>query len=326
MQYGVGMIRRRFLQSLLVCAGAGKVLTACSPPTEPLRFGANAWPGYAPLRLAEASGLISPERLRVLDFPNSSMVLSAFRNGTIDAAGLTLYEALALAASRQPLRIVLVFDVSDGADVIVGRPGISALDQLEGRRVGVETEALGAYLIGRALERVSLPLHSVEIVSMPLDRHESAFASGQVDALVTFEPVRSRLLEAGASELFSSREIPGEIVDVLVVREDVLRTRRADLQAAVSAHFEARLALLADPAAAAERLGARLSLDEVALRAALGLIQLPGPEENRRLLGGADAGLAQVLVTMSSRMKSLGLLEGELVLKGMLVADLVEAV
>ncbi|PKO81560.1 MAG: hypothetical protein CVU19_06340 [Betaproteobacteria bacterium HGW-Betaproteobacteria-13] len=282
------MIRRRFLQSLLMCAGASRVLTACAPPSEPLRFGANAWPGYAPLRLAEASGLISPERLRVLDFPNSSMVLSAFRNGTIDAAGLTLDEALALAASRQPLRIVLVFDVSDGADVIV--------------------------------------LHSVEIVSMPLDRHESAFASGQVDALVTFEPVRSRLLDAGASELFSSREIPGEIVDVLVVREDVLRTRRADLQAAVSAHFEARLALLADPAAAAERLGARLSLDEAALRAALGLIQLPGPEENRRLLGGAEAGLAQVLVTMSSRMKSLGLLEGEPVLKGMLVADLVEAV
>ncbi|MDO9598533.1 MAG: ABC transporter substrate-binding protein [Azoarcus sp.] len=317
------MIRRRFLQSIVVCAGTGPWLAGCTRPIEPLRFGANLWPGYAPLRLAAANGLIGPDRLRVLDFPSASMVLSAFRNGSIDAAGLTLDEALVLAANDQSPRIILVFDFSDGADVILAQPGITSIAELKGRRIGVETEALGAYMIGRALARVGLPLSEVELVSVPFDRHEASFTSRQIDALVTFDPVRTRLLAAGANEVFSSRSIPGEIVDVLVVRDSLLHSRRADLAALVAAHFTAREAMLADPSAAAARLGARLGLDANEFIAALERIRVPGLDENRRLLGAGAQGLMPVLMEMSAVMRALGLIDETPSLSDMLVPDLI---
>ena len=46
------MRRRRFLQSLVAGAGlAPLVFAGCAARPEPLRVGANLWPGYAPLRL-----------------------------------------------------------------------------------------------------------------------------------------------------------------------------------------------------------------------------------------------------------------------------------
>jgi len=51
-----------------------------------------------------------------------------------------------------------------------------------------------------------------------------AFKKRQVDAIVTFEPVKSELLSSGANILFDSHQIPGRIVDVLVVRKNCRTT------------------------------------------------------------------------------------------------------
>lgn len=320
------MRRRRFLQSLVAGAGlAPLVFAGCAARPEPLRVGANLWPGYAPLRLATAHDGPAAEYGRVLDFPSTSMVLSAFRNGSIDAAALTLDEALLLAANGLEPRIVLVFDFSDGADAIVTAPEIARLESLRGRRIGVETEALGGYLVGRALEQAGLGLHEVDIVTVPVDRHEAAYAAREVDAVVTFEPVRSRLLAVGARELFSSRAIPGEIVDTLVVRDTLLRARERDLVALVRGHFEARAELLADPFAAAQRLGGRAGMSPEAFSGALSLMQLPDVDGNRHLLGAGEGGLEPVLQRLQTTMQTLGQLTAGPAVRAMLAPTVVEA-
>lgn len=43
-----------------------------------------------------------------------------------------------------------------------------------------------------------------------------------VDAVITFEPEKTKILQQGAHTLFSSAEIPNEIIDVLVVRKDAI--------------------------------------------------------------------------------------------------------
>lgn len=321
------MRRRRFLQSLVVGSGlAPLVLAGCGARPEPLRVGANLWPGYAPMRLATASEPVA-QYGRVLDFPNTSMVLSAFRNGSIDAAALTLDEALLLADNGLEPRIILVFNFSDGADAILACPEITRLEDLRGRRIGVETEALGGYLVGRALEQAGLDLHEVEIVTVPVDRHEATYAAREIDAVVTFEPVRSRLLEAGAHELFSSSAIPGEIVDTLVVRDALLQERKRDLIALLRGYFQARAELLADPLAAAERLGGRIGNSPAAFVTALRLMQLPDVDGNRRLLGPGSGGLAPVLQRLQATMRTLGQLNTEATpaVRAMLAPAVVEA-
>ena len=85
----------------------------------------------------------------------------------------------------------MVTDISNGADVILAKPEIQSLKDLKGRRVGVDSTALGAFVITRALGQVGLSPKDIEIVSLGVSEQERAFKQGIVDAVVTFEPVRS---------------------------------------------------------------------------------------------------------------------------------------
>lgn len=296
--------RRRFLSALPALAAV--VLSACEAWRGPLRVGANLWSGYVGLRMVDEARRLP--QLRVLDMVNSSAVLAAFRNGLLDAAALTLDETLQLAAAEVPIRAVLVFDVSMGGDAIVGRPGVRTVYDLAGARVGVETEALGAYVVSRALDLAGLRVDSVDIVTLAPERQEAAFTSGKVDAVVTFEPLRSRLLALGGRELFSSRQIPGEIVDVLVIREDLPEGGRAVVQQLVNSYFATLPEVLAAPEHAARVLGARAGLDGPGLRAALKNMVLPDLAGNRAMLGQGEGSLAPTLKRLKDLLNGRGLL------------------
>ena len=209
----------RVLLLIAILANVG-----CSgEPQLPFRVGTNVWPGYEPLYLAREQGLYPPSAgLRLVEYTSASEVIQAFRNGTIDAAALTLDEVLLLAETTPDLGIVLVLDISHGADVILAQPAISSLRDLKGKRVGLESTALGAYVLTRALQTAGMRQDDVRKISLEVDEHEQAFKKGRVDAVVTFEPVRTRLMASGARQLFDSSMLPGEIVDVLVVRRTLL--------------------------------------------------------------------------------------------------------
>lgn len=279
----------------------------CSPaPT--LRIGSNPWPGYLGLYHARDLGLFEGQPIQLVDFDNTEDVLRAFRNQAIDAAAVTLDEALSLADSGQALRIILVFSISNGADVVLARPGIDAPQQLRGRRLGVETNALGAYMLARLLERAGLSSHDLSIIHIPLQEHEAAYRNGNVDAVITFDPPRSRLLAAGAQQIFSSRDIPGEVVDVLVVREETLHSHGTVLAMLRDRYFQALAQLQRDPAAAAPALSRRNRIDSTALLASLQLMELADRRRNQVLLGDGDGNLHATMARLQQVMLQTGLL------------------
>ncbi len=253
----------------------------------PLQVATNVWPGYEPLYLARQLGALDPARFRLVEMPNSTDSMRALRSGMIVAAALTLDEALTLVQDGIDLRIVLVLDVSHGADVLLGGPAVKSLGDLRGRRIGVENSAVGAYLLARALERAGLTPAEVQVVPLTEDAHVEALRSGAVEALVTFEPARTRLVDGGARVLFDSSRIPDEIFDVLVVRADILRREPESVARLQESWFLALDHLQADPRDAARRMGPREGLEpEPFLRAMAGL-RFPDRAEERRLRQGA---------------------------------------
>ena len=204
---------RSFLLIILLCAA----LPGCSDVSDPLRIGSNRWLGYAPLYLADDLQWLEPSGFRLLEYPNSSGVLRAFRNGLLDAAMLTLDETLRLRADGHDLEILLVTDISAGADVVYALPPIEQLGDLRGRTLGVEDTALGAFLLARLLDQASLKVRDVRVVSLPVQEHLGAMREGRIDAVITFASEGPQLLELGARPLLDSRAFPNEIIDVLVV-------------------------------------------------------------------------------------------------------------
>ncbi|MGL5034989.1 MAG: ABC transporter substrate-binding protein, partial [Microcystaceae cyanobacterium] len=174
-------------------------LTNCtSPPTGPLRIGSNLWPGYETLYLARRLGYYDQKPIQLVDYPSGTEEVRAYRNGDIEGAGLSIDQALVLAATQENIRIIAVMDISEGSDVILGKPEIKDIKALKGKRVGVEATALGAFFLARALEKNGMTPQDVKIVSLELTEHERAYKEGKVDAVVTFGPASAKLLDAGA--------------------------------------------------------------------------------------------------------------------------------
>lgn len=267
-------------------------LSACTPPEGPLTVGTNVWPGYEPAYIASERKLYGTADVQLRQFRSATEVLRAFRNGQIDVAALTLDEALLLRQTGIDIRIVMVADISAGADAVVVRPGIANLAGLAGQRIAVENSALGGYVLARTLELAGLRADQVAQRSMTVDEMTVAYEQGTIDAAVTFEPFRTRLLNLGAHELLNSKELPGEIIDVLVTRTSITTTHPQALQALVSGWLQAVALMQADNASVVAQVARRLKLTPEQVRDSYSGLYLPGLAEHHDLLA-PDGAVAQ---------------------------------
>jgi NitT/TauT family transport system substrate-binding protein len=262
----------------------------CTPaPRTPLVVGTVPWVGTEPFYLAREMGLF-PGPIHLAEYLNSEHEVKAFQNGVIDAAAVTLDEVLNLDRLGQQAQVVLVLDSSHGADCVMARPGVGSMAELQGLKVASEDVTLPAYILARGLEQAGLKLDAVQRDHRAPEAFAEALRLGQVDAVVTFEPYCQRLEAQGARRIFDSSRIPGEIIDVLVVRRSYLEAHPAQVDALVRGWIAAIDMLRERPAEAARRMGPRVGLEEGAfLEAVKGVRYADVPEQHRQLLGERPA-------------------------------------
>jgi len=281
---------------LLLAAASLSVLLPLSgcmrEPDTALRIGTNVWIGSEPLYLARELGRLDPATVQLVEYPSASEVLRAYRNQAIDGMVISLDELFGLAVDGLQPRVILVVDVSHGADVVVGRRGMRSMHDLKGKSVAVESGALGAFVLSRALALNGMQASDVNVVHLESNEQPGAFERGQVDGAVTFDPYRTQLLHAGATTLFDSTRIPGEIVDLLAVRASVVEKRPKALQALLAGWFDALDYMKRDPKDAARRMGIRQQTTGEQFLEALGGLRIPSRDENLKMLGGSAPELA----------------------------------
>jgi NitT/TauT family transport system substrate-binding protein len=229
----VGMSSRRALAPLaLGCLGL--VAAGCSRTPDHVSVPVSNWPGYEYFYLAEQAGLAREQgvSLSPVEFADPQAIVHAYLRGDLAIAQLTTVEAVDICA-RVPDRcpvVVLVLDESVGGDQVMARQGITAIEQLRGKRVGVTLSTLGPYVLSRALELQGLSLGDVKLHNITLDSMPAALARGSVDAVAVYPPYSEYASRQGnASTVFDSRSIPGEIFDVLVVDPQALEQQKGVL-------------------------------------------------------------------------------------------------
>ena len=257
-----------------------------TPISEPLKLGTNLWIGYEPFYLARNLGYFTPNEVSLYEMPSNSDVIRAFENGLIDCAALTLDETFLLLQDSIDEKILIILDVSNGADALLVQPGIKSFKELKGKRIGVENTAVGAYLLSRALESNHLEPKDIQIIPKIEANHEQALKTGEVEGVVTFEPIRTKLIAWGANVLFDSRQIPNEIFDVLVVKTNILQNRPGDIEKLKKAWFKTLNYLNTNKKQANVFISKRLDLTPAEFENSLSGIRFPGQEENRKILSG----------------------------------------
>jgi NitT/TauT family transport system substrate-binding protein len=235
--------------------------------------GINSWPGFEFLYLAQEKGFYREEGLevRIVEFDSLSDARRAYERGQIDVLTSTVIEILQIRdnSSRSP-QIVQVVDYSNGSDVILARPGLTNGASLRGARIGLELASLGVYVLARSLERSGLSLADVEMVPVNQLSMEDGYRKGELDAVVTYPPISTKLLRDGqANTVFSSAEIPGEVIDVIAVEAEVNTQRPGEVARLLRAYHRAIAFTRQNPADAYRIMAGREGLTPEEFRAAL---------------------------------------------------------
>ena len=259
------------------------LVSACNPLPEPsLRVGTNIWPGYEPLYLARSLGYYDNTPIKLIELNSASDVIHAMRNGSLEAAALTLDEALTMSQDGIKLKLVLVMDFSDGGDVLLVKPELDTLQDLRGKTVAVENTATGAVLLDGALQLAGLTVSDINITSCTIDEQLDCYRTA--DAVVTFEPIKTQLLKLGAKQLFDSSQIPNRIVDVLVVLEQATQTNPRAIKQLVNGYLKAQYYLTAKPDDAARRVAPRMAISPEEVLSSFEGINIPSLQQNQELL------------------------------------------
>ncbi|TKA89735.1 nitrate ABC transporter substrate-binding protein [Guyparkeria sp. SB14A] len=305
------MDRRRFLALTPLALGVSGMipfLGGCRQD-DPLRVSYHPWVGYETLYLAERFAWL-PEAATLTRRQSASESLAALQKHEADAAALTLDEVIRARVQGMDLVVVMVFNVSAGADALVVNESIKRLEQLEGKRIGAEGSAVGAMLLDRVLEKAGLGREQVTVVDLPIDSHVAAWEAGDVEALVSYEPTVARLRRLGAVRMADSRDFPDTIFDVFAVRRDCIDHVEHTLLGLIDAHFRALEHLRFNRQDALYRIADVESVSPDDVRQALGGVLLPDRRANQRYLS-AGSRLTVAAAELQRRIGTSGGLQGD---------------
>lgn len=276
---------RLFLVAMSLCVCA-LILSACGLFVDkPIAVAAHVWLGYEPMFLARDEGWLDAHQVRLVETHSATESIQALVDGRVEGAALTLDEALKARSIGLPVSVVMVFNVSAGADMLLADASIKNLSDLKGKRIGYELSSVGNVMLVKVLQTAKLTKQEVQLVAINVDKHHQAWRDKQVDAVITYEPVATQLLAEGAVKLFDSRQVPNTIIDVLVIRNDALdRSHAQAIRHVIYAHFRALNHLSHNPHDAAYRMSMHLGLGVQEVLSAYKGLQLPDAANNYRLL------------------------------------------
>ena len=201
--------------------------------------------GWMPWAYADVEGIvdkwadeygISIDVVQVNDYVES---INQFTSGNVDGCAMTNMDALTIpAASGVDSTALIVGDYSNGNDGIVMKSSDDLAD-IEGSKVNLVQFSVSHYLLARALESVGLTERDIETINTADADIVGLFTSESTEAVTTWNPQLSAITEMpNANVVYTSAEIPGEILDLMVVNTQTLSDNPKLGHALVGAWYE----------------------------------------------------------------------------------------
>ena len=201
--------------------------------------------GWMPWGYLETSGImdkwadrygIDVEIVQINDYVES---INQYTAGEFDGCSMTNMDALSIpAGGGVDTTALIVGDFSNGNDGIVLKDGDSVAD-LEGQNVNLVELSVSHYLLARALDGAGLSERDLTVVNTSDADMIAAYATDDVTSVVTWNPLLSEIAATpGSTEVFDSSNIPGEIIDVMMVNTETLAANPDFGKALVGAWYE----------------------------------------------------------------------------------------
>ena len=212
--------------------------------------------GWMPWEYGKASGIvdkwakkydISIDVVQINDYVES---INQYTAGGFDGCTMTNMDALTIpAAGGVDSTALIVGDFSNGNDAVILKDGKSLKD-IKGRNVNLVELSVSHYLLARGLDSVGLSEKDLTVVNTSDADLVAAYGTKDVTAVTTWNPLVMEILSMpNATKVFDSSQIPGEIIDTLVVNTQTLKDNPKFGKALVGAWYEIMETMQADKAA-----------------------------------------------------------------------------
>ena len=162
--------------------------------------------------------------------------INLYTGGAYQGCVMTNMDALTIPAiGGVDSTALIIGDFSNGNDGIVMKQG-SRVKDLKGRQVKLVELSVSHYLLARALSMNSMKEKDLRLVNTSDADIAAIFTSDPKGAVVTWNPPLMQCRNVkGAKMVFDSSQIPGEIIDMMVVLTDTPDTFK---KALVGAWYE----------------------------------------------------------------------------------------
>jgi NitT/TauT family transport system substrate-binding protein len=227
----------------------------------PMKIGTVIWIGYGPFYVADALDLYKKYGLKVnlQVFTDPALIPAAIASGAVDGAMLTYDQVIGQVATGQMQKVVMPIDYSNGGDAIVADTSISKVTDFKGKKIGFNPLSPSDFLLSYALKTAGLTDKDITPVSMTPEAVPAAMASGQMPIGVTYEPSLSQILSQGGGKkfkvVFSSKNAPGLIADVLVFDDKVIKAKPTEISGIIKAYLDGMAYMKSKPDDAAKIIG-----------------------------------------------------------------------
>jgi NitT/TauT family transport system substrate-binding protein len=247
---------KALLKKLMATALVGLSISSSAFAAEPLKIGYSDWPGWVAWEIAIEKQWFKEEGVDVqFEWFDYVASMDAFAAGKLDGVGMTNGDALVTGSTGAKSVMILMNDYSNGNDMVIGGPGIGSVKDLKGKKIGVEVGFVSHLLLLNALEKNGMTESDVELVNVPTNETPQVLASGEVDAIVAWQPSSGQALNLvpGSKPIYTSKDEPGLIYDMLAVSPESLAARRDDWKKVIKVWYRA-VDYLKDPKTEADAL------------------------------------------------------------------------
>jgi NitT/TauT family transport system substrate-binding protein len=230
------------------------------PAQEPkVTIAMSGWTGFAPLSLAEKSGLFKKHGVdaTIKFIPQKDRHL-AIASGDVACAATTVETWIVWNANGVATRQVVQLDRSYGADGMVVRKEIGKIADLRGKTVAASAPGTAPYFtLAWFLKKNGLSVKDVRVVNLEPGPAAQAFIAGQNDAAMTYEPYLSSVREKpDAGKIIATTLDYPMVMDTFGCTPKFIQEQPKLVQGMVNAYFDALDLIKAEPKKSFETMGA----------------------------------------------------------------------
>jgi len=242
---------------LLAILAAGAALPSSAAERTSFNVAWSIYVGWMPWDYADRSGILKKWadkygiKIKLTQVNEYVESINQYTAGTFDACAMTNMDTLTIpAAGGVDSTALIVGDFSNGNDGVVLKGKGKALTDIKGQKVNLVELSVSHYLLARALESVGMRERDLKVINTSDADIVAAFSAPATTAVVTWKPQLSAVLSApNAQMVFDSSKIPGEILDLMVVKTDVLNANPKLGKALIGAWYETLAVMFKNDAA-----------------------------------------------------------------------------